>query len=79
MVLILTSLPNSRVSRLEMVEEKKREGSYLREVQPRSFGHHLPEGELDPVLLDKSRLGSIHQEVRLMPLFQTIHFGRPLF
>ena len=38
-----------------MVEEKKREGGYLREVQPRSFGHHLPEGELDPVLLDKSR------------------------
>ena len=61
-----------------MVEEKKREGGYLREVQPRSFGHHLPEGELDPVLLDKSRSGSI-QEVRLMPLFQTIRFGRPLF
>ena len=78
MVLILTSLPNSRVSRLEMVEEKKREGGYLREVQPRSFGHHLPEGELDPVLLDKSRSGSI-QELRLMPLFQTIRFGRPLF
>ena len=61
-----------------MVEEKKREGGYLREVQPRSFGHHLPEGELDPVLLDKSRSGSI-QEVRLMLLFQTIRFGRPLF
>ena len=61
-----------------MVEEKKMEGGYLREVQPRSFGHHLPEGELDPVLLDKSRLGSI-QEVRLMPLFQTIRFGMPLF
>ena len=61
-----------------MVEEKKREEDDLREVQPRSFGHHLPEGELDPVLLDKSRSGSI-QEVRLMPLFQTIRFGRPLF
>ena len=61
-----------------MVEEKKREGGYLREVQPRSFGHHLPEGELDPELLDKSQSGFI-QEVRLMPLFQTIRFGRPLF
>ena len=73
-VLILTL----RASRLEEVEEKKMEEDDLREVWPRSLSHHLSEGELDPVLLNKSRSGFI-QEVRLMPLFQTIRFGRPLF
>ena len=52
MVLILTL----RTSRLNVVEDKKREEGDLSEVQPRCHGHHQPEGQPDSVF-NKSRPG----------------------
>ena len=52
MVLILTL----RTSRLDVVEEKKREEDDLSEVQPRCHDHHQPEGQLGSVFDKSGRL-----------------------